>query len=594
MDGQISSVNLSLPSKVEFKGNLKPSAPKEKKSTEQKQQISDKVSISREGETPPEHKRVKVVTFPQDPYMDKKPAVEEIDQAEIGKNLEGPRAVVYDRNNPKAIADPDGNFFYTPTQPQFDQVNSFVVVYKTLDMHQGYLGRRIDWAFGEDQITVNPHAGEGANAYYARWAGSVNFLYFKSKGLNKTVQTAQSADVISHELGHAVLDGVKPNYLFSWDSENKAFHEAYADCSAMLYNMSKEENIKGIAKETGGDLRKWNRLSMLAEEFGAAIRLSNDDPSDDNKTYLRNAINNFTYKPASELPSSGPRDVLTSEPHSYSRVFSGAFYDCIESVYKKYLKELPPIPPPERSNQEPKPDIEGALRKARDVMGPVLDKALDLMPNSQASFKDMAISMIRTDEKIFQGKHKKELIDVFLKRKILKPEDIENLEKEDKMLAEIPVDKVPTNEKESFDFLKKYQDKLGIDASTFKSAKVVKDKYGNTYIEFESVKEVPLKKHGIYKAAGIPNVYADVYGGLTLAFGKDGKLFSKIYDPITDQKIKETVNGILESQKKGLVRRQPLYKSDNLFKSHGVPYEAEVYQEPSGKFKVRRLPIIVD
>lgn len=557
----------------------------------------DRVQIKgTQEETPPEQppKKVKVSFFPQDDYMDD-PETAEIEQSKIGKELKGPRAVAVDRNNPVAIADPDGNFFYKPVDKQFDQVNSYYVAYRTLDLHQANVGHRIDWAFNDDRIKVNSHAGEGANAYYARWTQGVNFMYFESEGLEKTVQTAQSSDVVSHEMGHAVLDGLRPRYLYSWDKESRAFHEAFGDVSAMLYTLSEPENIEALSRETSGDLTRQNRLSMLAEEFGAAIRLMNDDPSDDHKTYLRNAINDFTYKPPEDLPSSGPREELTSEPHSFSRVFSGAFYDCFNKIYQKNLKQLPPLPPDpgeENPDQPPKPDVVGALEKTRDTLGPIFGKAIDLMPESSASFKTAALAMLKADQLLNEGANAKELTETFLDRKIITPEDIEEDRGRMKSLSGIKIDQLPTK-KEAMKLLAVNQKKLGVDPDRFESVRIVTDKMGNTFIQYLAKKEVPLKSHGIYKAAGVKDLYTDVYGGMTLGFDSEGKLISMFDDPVNDKKVNQTITGIKQAKKEGLIRRQPLYKSDNLFKSKDIPYQAEIFQEPSGKFKVRRIPIVM-
>ena len=589
-----------------IKNTAKPNVSEAKKETTE---VKDGVVLSgnqapQEPQEPP--KMVKVKTFPQDPFMDK-PAVEEIEASKIGTSLNGPRVKAYD-DKPVAIADPDGNFFYEPLDREFDQVNSYVCAYKTLDMHKNYLEDEIDWSFRSDQIDVYSHKDEGANAYYSRWGGSINFFYFESEGLEKTVQTSQSMDVVSHETGHAVLDGMKPNYFGGWGGETMAFHEAFADSTAMLYTLNREENIDKLVEETGGDLNTTNRLTMLAEEFGKAIKLMNDDPSDDNKTYLRNANNTFKYVPPSQLPEHGGRDELTSEAHSFSRVFSGAFYDAFKNLYAKFTEELPPITPPENgpveeqnqqvppnNGQEPQPvpDYKGAMVAARNVLGPILLKGVKMGPSSGANFKNIALSMINADKMINGGKFKQELVDAFVGRDILKPEDIPQNEA-GIMANQVKLDTPVKTKEEALAFLKTNASKLGIDASQYSDAKVSTNKRGETTIEYDSVIEVPLNNHGIYKVAGVKDLYIDIHGGLTLGFDKDGNLGSKLSDDITPEKIQNTIKAVKKARSKGMVRRAPtIYKSKNIFKSKNTPYHAEVYQEPSGKMKIRRIPIIV-
>lgn len=564
-------------------------------------EVKDGVVLSKpQDQAPPEPpKMVKVSTFPQDPYLDGKPSVEEIEQSKVGTNLSGPRVKSLD-SKPVAIADPDGNFFYEPLQKEFDQVNSYVCAYKTLDMHRNFLGHDVGWAFGKDQLLVNSHKDEGANAYYQRWGGSINFFYFKSEGLDKTVQTAQSSDVVSHETGHATLDGMKPGYFGSWGGETMSFHEAFADATAMLYTVSREDNIEKLVAETGGNLNSTNRMTMLAEEFGKAVKLMNTDPSDDDKTFLRDANNTFKYVPPDQLPEHGGRDELTSEPHSFSRVFSGAFYDCFKNLYSQFAAELPGIPPAENeipTNGEappPTPDYKGAARAARDVLGTVFLKGTELGPSSGASYKNIALAMLNADKMINEGKYSKTLADAFVDRQILKPEDIPQNNASIRTNEVVKLDNPISNTEEALGFLKANADKLGIDASKFGDANVITNNRGETTIEFDSMIEVPLKQHGLYKVAEVEDLYVDIHGGLTLGFDKNGVLISKLADEITPEKIQTTMDEIRKSQEKGMVRvSPPIYKGENIFKSRNKPYHAEVYQEPSGKMKVRRIPIIV-
>ncbi len=288
-------------------------------------------------------------------------------------------------------------------------------------------------------------------------------------------------------------------------------------------------------------------------------------------------------------------DELTSEPHSFSRVFSGAFYDCFKGLYSGFAAELPGIPPAENNSQAPPtPDYKGAVRAARDVLGTIFLKGTELGPSSGASYKNIALAMLNADKMINEGKYSKTLADVFIDRQILKPEDIPQNEAAIRANEVVTLDKPVTNVDEALGFLKANADKLGIDASKFGDANIITNKRGETTIEFDSMIEVPLNQHGLYKVANVEDLYVDIHGGLTLGFDKNGVLMSKIEDKITPEKIQTTMDEIRKSQEKGMVRvSPPIYKNENIFKSRNKPYHAEVYQEPSGKMKVRRIPIIV-
>ena len=71
-------------------------------------------------------------------------------------------------------------------------------------------------------------------------------------------------------------------------------------------------------------LYRTSRLSRLAEQLGWALRQS--DPSAAEADCLRNAVNSFFYRDPDTLPSRAPATALSSEPHSFSRVFTAAFF----------------------------------------------------------------------------------------------------------------------------------------------------------------------------------------------------------------------------------------------------------------------------
>src|SRR5262249_45769943 len=47
---------------------------------------------------------------------------------------------------------------------------------------------------------------------------------------------------------------------------------------------------------------------------------------------LRNAVNTFFYRDPDTLPTTAPATSLSSEPHSFSRVFTGAFFEALAGM----------------------------------------------------------------------------------------------------------------------------------------------------------------------------------------------------------------------------------------------------------------------
>ena len=178
------------------------------------------------------------------------------------------------------------------------------------------------WQMGPT-LSIFLDAGEDLNAYYDRRA--LNF--FHGPGPTGTVYSGESPDVLLHEMGHAILDAVKPQLWDVASLEPPEFHEAFGDMSAILGALQLPSLRIAVLSETAGQLYRNSRLSRLAEQLGTAIRTRVPDAVDPD--CLRNAVNSFVYQDPVPLPSSGPASRLTSEPHSFSRVFTGAFFDAL-------------------------------------------------------------------------------------------------------------------------------------------------------------------------------------------------------------------------------------------------------------------------
>src|SRR5262249_25161773 len=109
-----------------------------------------------------------------------------------------------------------------------------------------------------------------------------------------------------------------------------AFHESFGDMMAILCALQIDSLRAGVLEETEGRLFRSSRLSRLAEQLGWAIRQL--DRGAVEQDCLRNAVNSFFYTPPSQLPTSAPASQLSSEPHSFSRVFPAAFLQSLAGM----------------------------------------------------------------------------------------------------------------------------------------------------------------------------------------------------------------------------------------------------------------------
>ncbi len=171
-----------------------------------------------------------------------------------------------------------------------------------------------------------PVEGEDLNAFYDRKA--LHFFRDVNAKTGEIVQSGDSPDIVTHEQGHAVLDSIRPDL---WDApyfEVAAFHEGFGDLAAILVALDEPELARAAIEETKGLLDHSNLVSRLAEELAAAV-VAKYGPGAALPDALRDAVNSFSYVAPRSLPDEGPADVLSREPHSFSRVVTGACWDIL-------------------------------------------------------------------------------------------------------------------------------------------------------------------------------------------------------------------------------------------------------------------------
>lgn len=178
------------------------------------------------------------------------------------------------------------------------------------------------------KLAVLLDEGMDLNAFYDRQA--LNFFHGPGAKAGTMVFSGESGDVLCHEMGHAILDAIKPQLWGAASLEAAAFHESFGDMSAILSALQVPSLRKEVLEDTGGNLAQNSRLSRLAEQLGSAIRARSPDAVDPN--CLRNAANSFIYQDPIRLPAQAPAAHLSSEPHSFSRVFTGAFLEALAGM----------------------------------------------------------------------------------------------------------------------------------------------------------------------------------------------------------------------------------------------------------------------
>ncbi|HXE74624.1 MAG TPA: serine protease [Candidatus Xenobia bacterium] len=265
-----------------------------------------------------------------------------------------------------------------PNSPQFRQVNAWAVAQLTLEMYEDpkVLGRRIPWAFPGNRLFILPHAGYWENALYDRKTRTLQFFYFQ--GQEKPIYTALSHDIISHETGHAILDGIRPLYNEISSPDTAGFHEFIGDATAILLAFSHQAYRKAVIQEARGNLRKDTIVASLADEFGTGLYGSAG------RYFLRNAINDMTMSKVR----------YTWESHVYSEVLTGAFYEILIGLYEKQQD----LEARKARKRGARPNRIAALSRAVVHMRRLALRALDYCPPVDISYLDYARALLRADE----------------------------------------------------------------------------------------------------------------------------------------------------------------------------------------------------
>jgi hypothetical protein len=254
------------------------------------------------------------------------------------------------------------------------------------------------WA-ATQTLYVQPRAGVQFNAYYDR--SGLRFFYAKDPVMNKVVYAADSRDVVAHELGHAILDAYRPDLYNVQAMEIWAFHEGWADVHSILDSLHYDAVIDRLV---GVNLRQSNFATRLAEEMGRAIYDLTRGRMGHSATALRDAVNQFMYTEPERLPTQGRDDQLLSEPHSFGRVWLGAWWDLFCSIYSIEMETT---------------DLRTALVNTRDILFKYSLDSLSLAPATVRFYDAMARAMLVVD-KANGYKYNGVMNQVFLNRGILK------------------------------------------------------------------------------------------------------------------------------------------------------------------------------
>jgi hypothetical protein len=339
----------------------------------------------------------------------------------------------------------------------FIQVNAFATVLRTVQMFEepDTLGRPLTWGFDAPQLFIVPRAGKWANAYYERDSHSLQFFYFPSarpEWKGQPVYTSLSHDIVAHETGHAVLDGIAPDLYNAITPQSLALHEAVADLTALMMAFRSDRLCRTVLKQTNGSIKKSTAFSSIAEEFGMQRRAEGP------LRPLRSLLND------KRLPSSGG---ARTSPHELSEVLSGALYTVMVKMHENRIEAI--------VAKERKSEFSAsgkALFVAREHFKRMVFRALDYLPPGEVSFADYGRAIIAADLASHPEwpREREWIATEFVKRNIVPNEDTllnpqfvqGDVEQVNQALAGLDLQMLVESDWVAYEFVNRNRDSLGI------------------------------------------------------------------------------------------------------------------------------------
>ena len=201
----------------------------------------------------------------------------------------------------------------------------------SVEIWESLAGNLTRWArsVNRRKLDLLQTGGEPLNAGY----NGQSLEFSETQIGSRLFASGASTDVVTHEAGHGFLDAIRPDLWDSTLTETNAFHEAFGDCIALLVAFS-DKATRDALLAASPNLGSANFVESTSEDLANGVRLfaGPNHPA----AAPRHALNNFRFQLPTTLPTDGPPRVLTSEVHSFGRVFSGCFYDAISNIFAAF------------------------------------------------------------------------------------------------------------------------------------------------------------------------------------------------------------------------------------------------------------------
>jgi hypothetical protein len=280
---------------------------------------------------------------------------------------------------------------------------------------QGYeifrraLGRNPSWGLwaagrqvGDTQLHLKLFSLNDANAFYDPEKGALEFGYFQAGETESQyvlpgglVFAALSRDIILHELTHAVLDGMRAEFMRNTNLDVAAFHEGFADIVALLNHFSQVELVEQAIAESDGEVNS-DLLLDLGKQFGEAV--NGPEGGALRRALERGEGPNVPIKKEGMYSATEPE-----EEHERGSILVAAVFEAFLTVYKRRTQKLFKVARamrPDNAGDLPTELVQLLAEEARKLAGQFLKmciRAIDYCPPVDIQFGSYLRALITAD-----------------------------------------------------------------------------------------------------------------------------------------------------------------------------------------------------
>jgi hypothetical protein len=307
------------------------------------------------------------------------------------------------------------------------------------------------------RLRIRPHAQVMRDAYYDKDKGELCFGYDRADAIVQGpnlpfgwIFSCLSHDVLAHEVTHAILDGLRAHFTHPSGLDVLAFHEAFADLSAIFQHFAYREVVHAAIRKSRGDLQYANVLTDLAVQFGHTTGAGGP---------LRTAID---VTDESKPPPSYKTLALAKDPHALGSLLVSAVFEAFTTVFQRKTRRyvrlatggtgiLP-------AGELPADLSEILAKEASQLASQFLNiciRAIDYCPPVDLEFGDFLRAVITADSDLVADDpwgYREAWIEAFRRRGIY-PRHVSNLS-EDALIWRAPTRALPEIKRLSFAELK--------------------------------------------------------------------------------------------------------------------------------------------